>query len=258
MATQTRIAVAGATGRVGRHIARILWDRGHEVVAISRSAGVDVVTGAGLDEALRGVGLVIDASTGASPDQAEETAFFTASARNLQAAAERAGARRMIVLSIIGIDDFTGGYNAAKKVHEREVLAGPVPVQIVRAAQFHELVEAMVGWGTQGDVTHVPRMRTQPAAAAAVAEVVADLVADDDPASAGPGAPVVEVAGPREESMVALAERFVAARGLPLRVEGVGDPSDHDSALYQEGAVLPSPGAVLVGPTFDEWLAAGA
>ena len=43
--------------------------------------------------------------------------------------------------SIIGIDKFKGGYQAAKVAHEKAMLAGPVPVRIVRAAQFHELVE---------------------------------------------------------------------------------------------------------------------
>ena len=48
------------------------------------SRGVDVVSGEGLDEALVGVETIIDLATGPSPDQEEATAFFTASARNLQ------------------------------------------------------------------------------------------------------------------------------------------------------------------------------
>ena len=64
-----RIAVAGATGRVGRHVVDVLEERGHDVVPISRSLGVDVVTGEGLAEALAGVETVIDAATGASPEQ---------------------------------------------------------------------------------------------------------------------------------------------------------------------------------------------
>jgi uncharacterized protein YbjT (DUF2867 family) len=44
-----RIAVAGATGRVGRHVVDVLEADGHDVVAISRSHGVDVITGQGRD-----------------------------------------------------------------------------------------------------------------------------------------------------------------------------------------------------------------
>ena len=59
-----RIAVAGATGRVGRHVVDVLNEGGHDVVAISRSNGVDVITGEGLAAALEGVEVVIDTSTG--------------------------------------------------------------------------------------------------------------------------------------------------------------------------------------------------
>ena len=44
------------------------------------------------------------------------------------------------MVSIIGIDRYTAGYVAAKIAHERAMLTGPVPVRILRAAQFHEFV----------------------------------------------------------------------------------------------------------------------
>ena len=159
---QQRIAVAGATGRVGHHVVDVLRERGHDVVSISRSNGVDVVTGEGLDEALRGVDVVVDAATGPSPDEQEATAFFSAAARNLQAAGERAGVQRIVVVSIIGIDRMGGGgYQGAKLVHEKLSQEGPVPATILRAAQFHEFVEPVIGWGTSGGVAHVSNMRTQ-------------------------------------------------------------------------------------------------
>lgn len=39
-----KIAVAGATGRVGRHVVDVLEAQGHDVVGMSRSLGVDVVS----------------------------------------------------------------------------------------------------------------------------------------------------------------------------------------------------------------------
>jgi len=54
-----------------------------------------------------------------SPDQQAATDFFTTATRNLQEAGERAGVRRLVIVSIIGIDEFAGGYNAAKVAHER-------------------------------------------------------------------------------------------------------------------------------------------
>ena len=65
----TRIAVAGATGRVGRHVVDVLQAGGHDVVAISRSQCVDVITGDVLAAALDGVDANIDTATGPRPDQ---------------------------------------------------------------------------------------------------------------------------------------------------------------------------------------------
>jgi uncharacterized protein YbjT (DUF2867 family) len=125
MEARGTIAVAGATGRVGRHVVDVLAERGYGVVPMSRSSGVDVVTGDGLAEALNGVETVIDVATGSSPDQQAATEFFTTAARNLQEVGHRAGVRRIVVVSIIGIDRFTGGYAAAKVAHEQATLGGP-------------------------------------------------------------------------------------------------------------------------------------
>ena len=171
----TKIAVAGATGRVGRHIVDVLHGGGHDVVPISRSNGVDVITGDGLAAALEGVEVVIDVTTGPSPEQGPATEFFTTATRNLQEAGVKAGVRRLVVVSIIGVDKSAGGYGAAKMAHERAALAGPIPARILRAAQFHELVEMLMGWGRQGDVIYLPKMRTQIVAARTVAGELAAL-----------------------------------------------------------------------------------
>ena len=184
MQARGKIAVAGATGRVGHHVVDVLEGRGHEVVAISRSAGVDVVTGEGLAEALAGVETVVDAATGASPEEQAATEFFTAAARNLQQVGYRAGVQRIVVVSIIGTDRFTAGYGAAKQAHERATLSGPIPAGILRAAQFHEFVAQLVDWGRQDGVSYVPKMRTQLVAARTVAEALADLATGPESAPA--------------------------------------------------------------------------
>ena len=243
-----RIAVAGATGRVGRHVVDVLNENGHEVVAISRSNGVDVITGDGLAAALDGVESVIDTATGPSPEQAAATEFFTTAAGNLQQAGSRAGVRRMVVVSIIGAGKFTAGYGAAKVAHERAALAGPVPARILRAAQFHEFVEVLMAWGRQGDVCYLPRMRTQLVAARTVAEALAALAVSPE------GAPVAEIAGPREEYLADMAALLAARRGEKVKIEAVSNPADPDDGLNSSGALLPGPDATLAGPTFAEWL----
>jgi uncharacterized protein YbjT (DUF2867 family) len=250
-----KIAVAGATGRVGRHVVDVLEDRGHEVVPISRSSGVDLVSGKGLSEALTGVDTVVDAATGPSPEQQAATDFFTAATRNLQESGQRAGVKRIVVVSIIGIDRFTGGYQAAKQVHEKAMLSGPIPVRILRAAQFHEFVGQLVEWGRKGDVAYLPKMRTQLVAARTVAESLADLATNGSASTSGsPKATILEIAGPKEENLVDAARRLVTRRGDALRIEGVSNPADPDNDLYETGALLPGPKAILAGPTFEAWL----
>jgi uncharacterized protein YbjT (DUF2867 family) len=251
MAAEKKIAVAGATGRLGRPTVEILRERGHEVVPISRGEGVDVIAGEGLAAALEGVDLVVDAATGPSPDQAEATEFFTTAAGNLQQAGAEQGVEGVLLVSIIGADHFNTGYNAAKVAQERAHLAGPVPARILRAAQFHEFVEQLVEWGTQGDTAYLPPMRTQLVAARSVAEALADLVDGAD--SAPLGNPVAEVAGPREESLLEAARLFAAQRGNGLRIES-GEFFEDPEGLYPAGAVLPAPIAKLAGPTYEEWL----
>jgi uncharacterized protein YbjT (DUF2867 family) len=251
MASEKKIAVAGATGRLGRPTVEILRERGHEVVPISRGAGVDVISGEGLAAALDGVDLIVDLATGPSPDQAEATEFFTTAATNLQHAGAERGVAEILVVSIIGADHFNTGYNAAKVAQEQAHLGGPIPARILRAAQFHEFVEQLVEWGTQGDVTHLHEMRTQLVAARSVAEALADLIDEAD--SAPLGNPVAEVAGPREESLIEAAELLAARRGNGLRIEA-GEFFEDPEGLYLAGAVLPGPIAKLAGPTYEEWL----
>ena len=254
MQSARKIAVAGATGRVGRHVVDVLEAQGHDVVPISRSSGVDVITREGLAEALAGLESVVDAATQPLNDQDAATAFFTASARNLQEPGEEAGVQRIVLVSIVGADRFTGGFLAATAAHEQAMSAGPIPVRILRATQFHEFVPQMVEWGRQGDVIYVPRIRTQPVGARSVAEALAALatISGREPGSDGP--PITEIGGPREERLVEIARLLVARRGEPLRVEEVGNPADPDDELLENGALLPGPDASLAGPTFEEWL----
>jgi uncharacterized protein YbjT (DUF2867 family) len=243
-----RISVAGGTGRVGQHVVEVLNRSGHDAVPISRSTGVDVVTGDGLAEALTGVECLIDAATGASPDKGEAAAFFTAAATNMLRASEQAGVRRAVVVSIIGVDKLTTSYGAAKRDQEKAWLAGSIPVRILRSDLFHEFVGPMMQWSRQGDVVYLPPARRQPVAARTVAETLADLATADE------SQPLVEVAGPQVENLVDLAAMLAARDAEPVKVEGVSDPDDPDSVLYESGQVLPGPDAVIAGPTFAEWL----
>jgi hypothetical protein len=164
--------------------------------------------------------------------------------------------QRIVVVSIIGCDRFTAGYMAAKVAHEQVMQSGPIPVGILRAAQFHEFVGQIVEWSRQGEVSYVQKMRTQLVAARSVAEALAELATGPESAlvSGVSGTPIPETAGPREEDLVEVARLLVGRRGERVRIEGVSDPADPDRVLYEAGALLPGPDARLAGPTFEEWL----
>ena len=245
------IAVAGATGRLGRHLVEVLEERGHGVVRISRTDGIDLTNGVGLEHALTGVEAIIDAATWPTPDRDAATSFFTTASRNLHEAGQAAGVQRMVVVSIIGLEKQQGDYQLAKLAHEKAALAGPIPTRIVRAAQFHEFVGPVLDWGTQGEVGHVPDQRTQLVAARSVAEAVVNLATA--PAFAAQDGPALEIAGPRPESFLDAATLLAAKRGRPTKVEIGTNPADPDAAADRD-VLLPGPGAILAGPTFADWL----
>ncbi|MET8151835.1 SDR family oxidoreductase [Actinoplanes sp. NPDC049668] len=105
-----KVAVAGGTGVTGRYVVEMLTAAGHEPVALARSKGVDLVSGAGLDAALDGVDATIDVSNVTTLKRDVAVGFFDIAGRNLLGAAARAGVRHHVALSIVGIDRVKTGY----------------------------------------------------------------------------------------------------------------------------------------------------
>src|SRR5579875_1210694 len=133
-----RIAVAGGTGTVGRLVVEELAARGHLPVVLARSVGVDLVTGAGLGDALDGCEVVVDTANVATSGRRRAIEFFDRTTTTLLAAARSAGVSHHVVLSIVGIDRVGYGYYLGKRRQEELVVAGDVPWTILRATQFHE------------------------------------------------------------------------------------------------------------------------
>jgi len=131
------------------------------------------------------------------------------------------------------------------------LLEGPLPVRIVRAAQFHEFVDQLVGWMIQDDVAYVPEMRTQLVAARVVAEALADAAEEPEIENGR----ITEIAGPQEERLAAAAAMLFASRGDTIEIREVPPSGDPDTDAYAQGAALPNPGATLAGPSFEAWLA---
>ena len=143
-----RIAVAGATGNIGARVVSFLEGERHAVVRISRSLGVDLISGQGLDAALDGVDAGVNAVSSPPIGPDETRAYFGTITSNLLAAEERAGVRHHVLLSIVGIGRIDGGtaHYWGKREQERLVEQGPVPWTIVPATQFHDFAALVTTW----------------------------------------------------------------------------------------------------------------
>lgn len=244
-----RIAVAGGTGTVGRHVADVAGERGHDVVVLSRSRGVDLVAGTGLDGVLDGVDAVVDVASVMSRSEQASVRFFRAVSTNLLAAGARVGVRHHIALSIVGSDRAPVGHYAGKAVQEELVSTGPVPWTLLRATQFHELAAQLHGQLRFGPLHPVPVMRSQPVAAREVAERLVAL------AGAGPGGRVADLAGPEVLRMGDMVRDYARATGRGGLVLPVPLPGRLGRA-FRDGTLLAGPGADVGVQTFGRWIAA--
>ena len=242
-----RIAVAGATGNIGALTVAALERDGHEVVRISRSLGVDLTTGDGLDDALAGVEAVVDATNAPAAGEAETVAFFGGATRNLLAAEEKAGVRHHVLLSIVGIHEIEGNaHYAGKREQERLVSAGPVPWTIVPVTQFHDFAEMVAGWTEQDGVASIAPLLVQPIAPADVAEVLAEI------ATGEPQGRYRDVAGPEPQDLVDMARRTSEARGRAVQL--VPTWSGIFGLEMAGDVLLPAADARIMPTTFEEWL----
>jgi uncharacterized protein YbjT (DUF2867 family) len=221
------------------------------VAPISRSTGVDVRTGRGLEQALRGVDTIVDVSNVVTIRRRVAVDYFArATERLLRAAGKRV--QHYLVLSIVGLDEIDYGYYDGKRVQERLVRSSAIPHTIVRATQFHEFAAQMLDRMSFGPLALIPYMYAAPVAAGEVADVLADL------AAAGPGATrsstPLEIAGPQRLRLIEMVRRLQRRTGdrhLAISVPLPGRAGwlmRHDGLLprglpYRRGDI-----------TFDQWL----
>jgi uncharacterized protein YbjT (DUF2867 family) len=240
-----KIAVAGGTGVAGRWTVDALRAGGREAIVIARSAGADLVTGAGLEAALAGVDAVIDATNVASTGKRVSSEFFGATARTLMRTAATAGVRHIVALSIAGIDRLPSGYYQGKLRQEQVLQGSPVPVSILRAAQFHEFAGQYLA-KAPGPVVIVPRWRAQPVAAREVGAALARIAAGDPVAMS-------ELAGPREEIMADMIRQVIRGRGDRRLVVSVRVPGAAGKALAAGGGLSGRP-ELRGTQTFTDWV----
>jgi uncharacterized protein YbjT (DUF2867 family) len=246
-----RVAVAGATGNIGARTVSHLESSGHEAVRISRSLGVDLITGEGLDAALDGVDAVVD-SISSPPVSREETLdYFGTTTRNLLSAEARAGVRHHVLLSIVGVDRLDGNaHYFGKREQERLVVEGPVPWTIVPATQFFDFAELVAGWAERDGVAAIAPLLVQPIAPDDIAAILAEVAVGE------PQGRYADVAGPDTQDLVDMARRTHQMRGREVRLVPTW------GAMFDESmagnVMLPGDNVRIAPTTFEDWLAAGA
>ncbi|MGY4858338.1 SDR family oxidoreductase [Cryobacterium sp. AP23] len=242
-----KIAVAGGTGTVGRHVADLVRHYGHELVVIGRSAGIDLLTGKGLSAALDGVDSVIDVVNTPTLSAQASKKFFGTTTSTLLGAEADAGVRHHVTLSIVNAATIAAGYYAGKALQEERVKRGAVPWTILRATQFHEFAAQTLGRAPRGIVALVPVMRTQPVAAREVAERLVQL------GTGSPAGNVPDLAGPNEELLIDMVRAYARATRARTGVIQIRVPGPMGAAM-REGALLPGRDAERARLSFRDWL----
>jgi len=240
------ILVTGGTGTLGREVVRRLRDAGQQPRVLSRRAGPgltrgDLDTGAGLDESVPGVAVIVHAATRPGHD--------LGGVRRLLAAVRRGGAcPHVVFISIVGADRVPLSYYREKVAVEEALAGSGLPWTLQRTTQFHALLDRLFGYAARLPVVPVPAGTcVQPVDAG---EVAARLVAL---AWAAPAGRVPDLGGPEVRSFAELARLWLAARRgrrpvLPVRVPG------RVAAAYRAGGHL-VPEHAEGRVTFAEYLA---
>ena len=242
-----KLAIAGGTGVVGRHVVEVAHALGHEAAVLTRSTGVDLVAGTRIDEHLVDVDAIIDVTSVQTMSAKTSVDFFRTVTQHLVTAGRRCGVRHHVALSILGAAEAPFSYYAGKQVQENLVLAQPNGT-VVRTTQFHEFVEQTVDRTAVGAVCPVPTMRSQPVAAAEVAALLVD-VATQDPQGLGPS-----MAGPEELRVADMIRQLAEHEGRRRLVMELPLPGAFGRAM-RDGTLLAEPGSRIGSQTFASWLA---
>lgn len=252
-----KVLVTGGAGSLGRRLVRLLADAGHAARVMSRrepapaaQAGVewaraDLVTGEGLGAAVEGVKVIVHAAS--DPRRAE--AVDVGGTRRLSVAARAAGVSHLVYISIVGVDEIPFGYYRRKLAAEALVEASGVPHSILRATQFHSLIDFLLS-----KLARVPLamplptdLKFQSVDETEVAERLAACV------EAGARGRLPDFGGPAVLTLGEMAATWKRARGVSKRVVHLPLPGAVAAAFRAGKNTAPASERGVKG--WEEWLA---
>lgn len=263
-----RILVTGGTGHLGRPVVAGLIADGHRVRVLARTPGHggtidwapgDLGTGEGVRAAVAGMDVIVHAATNSPAARRggirpldlvrSPTDVDVEGTRALLDAARSEGVGHFLHVSIVGLEHTRRlPYSRVKLEAEELVRRSGVPWTIVRATPFYWLFERMLARMTEHRVVLLPgRVRTQPVDEDDFAAYVVRCVEE------GPSGERMDFVGPETLTVHALAEQYMAARGLERRLWNAPLPRRAAEAFEASNT---SSDAVHGTTTWAEWLAA--
>jgi uncharacterized protein YbjT (DUF2867 family) len=243
-----KILVIGGSGLIGSKVVSNLRQLGYDVLVGSPSNGINILTGEGLDDAVKGTQIVIDLSNSPSFEDQAVLDFFETAGRNLLAAEEKAGVKHHIALSVVGTDRMLeSGYFRAKMAQENLIKQSKVPYTIVRSTQFFEFLSGIAQFGTVGNEIRLSPAHVQPISSDDIAAIVTDT-ALEQPINA-----TFDAAGPEKVGLAELMKRYLDALGDQRVV--LADPNAaYYGAQINDQSLTPTGAARIATTGFSAWL----
>jgi uncharacterized protein YbjT (DUF2867 family) len=233
------VLVTGGTGSLGRDVVRRVIDSGHRARILSRKAAEgsdwvqgDLVTGAGLELAVKDVDAIIHAASNAF-DPRRYQATDVLGTRRLLAMAREAGIGHVVYISIVGMDGVAYPYYKSKLAAEAVMRENIVPWSILRATQFHTLMETFLdGMSKLPRVALVPfKWQFQPVDTTDVAARLVDVV------TGAPAGMLPDFGGPEVRDFKSIATSWLAERKPGKRLVNLPLPFTF-SRQFAAGRVL--------------------